>query len=78
MLGGGMDSMGAGVTDDRDQAGGRQGFLTQQELVGQRLGLTHGRQRSPSELIALVFQLSEMLSVRLSRLSTAFLTEVSP
>lgn len=49
--------------------------LTQQELVGLRLGLNNGRQRNPTELISLVFKLSEMLSVRLRRLSTAFLTE---
>lgn len=49
--------------------------LTQQELVGLRLGLNNGRRRNPTELISLVFKLSEMLSVRLRRLSTAFLTE---
>ena len=49
--------------------------MTQQELVGRRLGQSSGKVRGAAEVVTLVQQLSIMLAVRLQRLSTAFLNE---
>ena len=49
--------------------------MTQQELVGRRLGQSNGKVRAAAEVVTLVQQLSMMLAVRLQRLSTNFLNE---
>ena len=49
--------------------------MTQQELVGRRLGQSSGKVRGATEVVTLVQQLSSMLAVRLQRLSTNFLNE---
>ena len=51
------------------QASARKPSMTQQELVGRRLGQSSGKVRGAAEVVTLVQQLSIMLAVRPQRLN---------